>query len=143
MSSFNKGGWSVGAVLGNGTGGALGAALAAIATVSIGPVAIPVLVGITAAGGFAGSALGNVIGHWWDQPPEKAQEFRSAALYTTVISGFLGVLFGSLASGRMTAQPELTLRGLFATSAVLGFLASMSRSLIDDLRAAFKREVYR
>jgi hypothetical protein len=143
MSNPNKGQWSWGVAFGRGTGGALGSGAAGVAMGSLGGPAGIVLGGVIgAAGGFVGGVLGYALGYQWDAPPKILELIGSAALYTSVVSGFLATLFDFLAWGQMSAHPEFLIRGMFVVSALPGFLASMSRSMIDDLRVtAAEKEI--
>jgi len=128
--------WSLGAALGRGTGsGIAGGVCGAYLGFLGGPAGATLGGAIGVAGGFAGGFLGAVIGHWWDAPPERPESFRSAALYTTVVSGALDAVVTTLAASHMIAAPQARL-AWFTIAAFVGFVASASRNLLDDLRAS-------
>ena len=126
--------WSWGAALGRGVGGALGAGGAGGVIGTLGGPGISIVAGIGAAGGFAGGFLGYVLGHWWDDPPELPEPFGSAALFMSVVGGGFSSLLWALLVSRMPANPEMFEYSAFAIASFSTAVASLSKSLIDDIR---------
>jgi hypothetical protein len=100
---------------------------------------VPLAGAIGAVGGFVSGFLGTAIGHWWDELPVGPEGIGSAALYTAVVSGFTSALLTGLLMERLAANPALVSRAIFGISALSAFLASLSASLLDDLRAREER----
>jgi hypothetical protein len=100
-----------------------------------GPIGVPIAAALGAAGGFTAGFLGAALGHWWDEPAQWRESGGSAALYTTVTSGVLAAIVFGLLLGDVRNTPDIFERAVFGISALSAFLASMSRSLIDDFLA--------
>jgi uncharacterized membrane protein YjjB (DUF3815 family) len=134
MSHPNKH-WSWGMAFGRGVGSAIGACFAGIVAGAMVSAGLGALRGgiLGAAGALVGGFLGACLGHWWDKPAEREETFRGAALYTLVVSGGIAsvLYFLSAAASIQTCRREVATTTL--VGALAGFLASASRSLIDEL----------
>ena len=132
--------WSWGMALGRGTGGAVGGAATGAVMGSLGgPVGAPLGAAIGAAGGFTSGFLGTVLGHWWDLPPDSPELFGSAALYMAVTTGLLSALLFGLTIDRVASDPRIATAAAWGIPSLSSFLASLSRSLIDDFAARVRR----
>ena len=140
MSNPNKPRWWRKA-LGSGIGNVVGFTVSAFAHTIIGPVGVGLDLLIGGSGAFAGGIVGSIAGQWLDEvlpfPDSRAQTVKSAILFTTVVCGAFSALLLALIVRRIGADnPAAVTRAFFAVGALSGFLASMSLSLVDDLRAA-------
>jgi len=126
-------GRAAGPAIGLGVAGAVGAGLAT------GGLGAPLGGAIAGGGAFLSSFLGTVFGHWADEPPSDEGTFGSALLFTTVVSGFLGLPCFLLAAplAASIAMPHLQYALL---GAAVGFFTSTAASLVDDWRARGDRD---
>ena len=126
-------GRAAGPAIGAGAAGAVGAGLVT------GGLGAPLGGAIAGGGAFLSSFLGTVFGHWADEPPSDEGTFGSALLFTTVVSGFLGLPCFLLAAPLAASMPMSHLPYALL-GAVVGFFSSTAASLVDDLRARGDRD---
>jgi hypothetical protein len=143
MSNPNKK-WSLGAALGRAAGSALGSGGAGFVAGSIaGQIGAPLAALIGAGGGLVGGFTGAVLGYWWDAPPDEPESPSSALLYCSIVVGTLCSILYAIILPMVTVvrlDPFIAEKGFAGFAILAGFLGSASRSLIDDLRAAARRE---
>ena len=115
--------WSWGQALGRGVGPAIGAGGTAAVMGSMGgPIGAGLAPTIGAIGGFTGGFLGAALGYWWDAPPERAQPFGSAALFTFVVSAAVSALLSFLALERFLGDITIAHNVMASISLFSGFL---------------------
>lgn len=132
--------WDWGVALGRAAGPAIGAGAAGAIAAGLvtGGLGAPLGGAIAGGGAFVGSFLGSVFGHWADDLPSARETFRSGLLFTTVVSGFLGLpCFLLAAPGIATAGRSDVI--LATLGGVIGFLSAAGASLVDDWRARQER----
>jgi len=136
MSDPNKR-WSWRATTGRATGsGVVAGAGAAVVGSIAGPGVSVVGAVLVGAFTFGGSVVSDALGHCLDDPFGGPQGFGSGALYGAVVGGTLFVVLAFLALNQLAAHPERLVTDLVAVGAFSGFLAGLSHSLLNDLRAA-------
>ncbi len=147
MSNSSKGkwapkvaaGWGAGAAIGAGGNGAIVNAVLA-APAGPGAVAAAVISGALGAGfGFAGGALGHLLGHRWDDPivaeqPAAQPIVRSALLFGTVVSLLVSAVLSFSAISFMAAHQESQEWAMAGIAFISGFIPPCLQGVLNNWR---------